>query len=101
MNAQPNGQAPAPLMSPQEVAEVTGVSYDSVLRAIRAGRLRAFKLCGKIRVRVDDFERWAFADPIQPARRAAPPNVEPLRPRRPPARGSVADLEELERSAGA
>jgi excisionase family DNA binding protein len=73
-----------PLMSPQSIAQITGLSYDTVRRAILRGELRGFKLGGKLRVRESDYEGWAYAQPVMPVprierppRRARLPEVSP------------------------
>jgi excisionase family DNA binding protein len=87
-----------PFLSPQVIAKLTGLSYDTVRREILRGRLRGFRVGGKLRVRESDYERWAYGSPVQPA---APPAPTPVRRRmhssRPSDRGSVAALDEIER----
>jgi excisionase family DNA binding protein len=48
------------LLRPVDVAELCQVSTKTVLRAIRNGRLRAFRLGarGAYRIRPDDVESW-------------------------------------------
>jgi len=46
------------LLCPRDIAERTGLSYHAVLRAIHRGELRAFRLCGRIRVRPSDVLTW-------------------------------------------
>ncbi len=88
------------LLSPQHIAEVTGLSYDFVRREILGGKLRGFKVGGKLRVRESDYEQWAYAQPIAPV-----PRIERAPRRRAAsrssARGSVARWEEIERRMGA
>jgi excisionase family DNA binding protein len=91
-----------------------GVSVDTIRRAYRSGRLRAYRPVGQRRVviRVEDLEAWAFGD----AQLVAPPQDEPrlrpvgeagLTPRRPGGvrsraalqPGSVERLLEIERRA--
>ena len=85
------------LLSPQSIAELTGLTYDTVRRAILRGTLRGFKVGGKLRVRESDYERWAYAQPVKPVPRIdRTPRRRPV-PSRPAARGSVAALEEIER----
>lgn len=86
-----------PLMSPQSIAQLTGLSYDTVRRAILRGELRGFKLGGKLRVRESEYERWAYAQPVRPVPRIErPARRTPVRSL-PSAHGSVARLEEIER----
>lgn len=85
-------------MSPQAIADVTGLSYDTVRRAILCGALRGFKVGGKLRVRESDYERWAYAQPVKPVPpRQTRPERRRARPSGPSERGSVAALEEIER----
>ena len=71
-----------PLLSPQLIAELTGLSYDTVRREILRGRLRGFRVGGKLRVRESDYEELGVRDsrcvPLPassgpPRRRAASP----------------------------
>lgn len=64
------------LLRPVDVAELCQVSTKTVLRAIRNGRLRAFRLGarGAYRIRPDDVEAWLrssrVARPDDPGDRA-------------------------------
>ena len=61
-----------PLLSPQLIAELTGLWFSTVpRREILRGRLRGFRVGGKLRVRESDYERWAYGSPVQPP----PPRV--------------------------
>ncbi len=85
-----------PLLSPQLIAELTGLSYDTVRREILRGRLRGFRVGGKLRVRESDYERWAYAPPVARSARVASPA--PTRGFLSGSdRGSVAALDEIER----
>lgn len=87
-----------PLLSPQWIAHLTGLSYDTVRREILRGRLRGFKVGGKLRVRESDYEHWAYGSPVQsPPTRAATPERRRGHISRPFDRGSVAALDEIER----
>ena len=86
-----------PLMSPQQIAQLTGLSYHTVRRAILRGELRGFKVGGKLRVRESDDEGWAYGQPVRPVLRIERPLRRRAAPSRPPARGSVAALEAIER----
>jgi excisionase family DNA binding protein len=80
-------------MTPQQVAERLQVDYHSVLRAIRAGRLMAFRPFGPrgpIRVRQVDFQAWAYGTPA--AVTDAPPPVEKSSSPRPRERGRLVPL---------
>lgn len=87
-----------PLLSPQLIAELTGLSYDTVRREILRGRLRGFRVGGKLRVRESDYERWAYGSPVQPPPpRVAKPERRRAHSSRGSDRGSVAALDEIER----
>jgi excisionase family DNA binding protein len=49
---------PKAFYSPQEVAELVGLHAAVIRRAIDRSELRASKLCGKWRIRREDFEAW-------------------------------------------
>jgi excisionase family DNA binding protein len=91
------------MLSPQQIAELTGLGYTTIRREIQRGNLPGFKLAGKLRVLESAYEQWRTAQPVHsPPRpqRSSPPDRRPARPSpRPPARGSVAALEEIERRA--
>ena len=52
-------------LTPREVAARVGISYYSVLRAIRRGELAAFAVVGRLRIEVSEYVRWAHASPVQ------------------------------------
>jgi excisionase family DNA binding protein len=52
-------------MTPREIAARVGVSYYSVLRAIRRGELAAFQVVGRLRIEISEYERWTHARPVQ------------------------------------
>jgi excisionase family DNA binding protein len=52
-------------LTPREVATRVGVSYYSVLRAIRRGDLAAFEVVGRLRIEVGEYDRWTHARPVQ------------------------------------
>lgn len=74
-----------PLLSPQDAAEFTGLSYHAILRAIHDGELRASKLRGRFVLRAEWVEEWIDANVITPI----PPS--PQRPVARRRRGSPAD----------
>jgi excisionase family DNA binding protein len=90
-----------PFLSPQLIAELTGLSYDTVRREILRGRLRGFRVGGKLRVRESDYEEWAYAQPVRPAVRIERAPRRRAAPSRPASCGSVAALEEIERRSSA
>ena len=85
------------LLCPREVATRTGLSYHAVLRAIHRGELPAFRLCGRIRIRPADVDRWIEGHRIQTegASFAGSP-LFVIAPQ--PQRGSLAALQALESS---
>ena len=81
-----------------EVAQLARCEHRSVRRAIRSGRLRAFRSTRKILIREDDARAWiesrpALDPPRQPARR-------PPAPRPAGGPGTVARLKAIELSGG-
>jgi len=55
------------LYTPQQVAEILGVSRRSVYRWIKEGRLPALKFVSQVRIRDDDLERFVNENPAGPA----------------------------------
>lgn len=86
-------------LTPRQVAELTQLSYHSVLRAIKDGELRATRLRGKLRVRRLDLDAWADGQTVQPRETKLQLVQSPTAPRKPPATGSVDDLTQIEREA--
>ena len=84
------------LLCPREVAAQTQLSYHAVLRAIHRGELPASRLCGRIRIRPSDVERWIEEHRIGQRGTNFPPS--PLFSAAPQTeRGSLASLRALER----
>lgn len=73
------------LLSVADVADITGVSPDTIRRAIRAGDLNASKLRGCIRIRPEDVALWVDASRI-PAPDDDTPHMPYLPSARPTAR---------------
>jgi len=71
-------RGPEALLTPADVAERFQISTKTVLRAIRSGRLCAYRLGarGAYRMRAADVEAWLDASQVQAV-------VVPLRPREP------------------
>jgi excisionase family DNA binding protein len=46
------------MLSPTQIASACGLSRRAVYRAIGRGELPAARLCNRLRVKPDDFERW-------------------------------------------
>ena len=63
------------LLTPADVAELCQLSTKTVLRAIRAGRLRASRLGehAAFRVRPEDVDAWIEASILEPVRKEPPP----------------------------
>ena len=63
------------LLTPADVAELCQLSTKTVLRAIRAGRLRASRLGehAAFRVRREDVDAWIEASVLEPVRKEPPP----------------------------
>ena len=84
------------LVCPRTVAAWADLSYHAVLRAIHRGELPASRLCGRIRIRPSDVERWIEEHRISQRGTNFPPS--PLFSAAPhPERGSLASLRALER----
>jgi excisionase family DNA binding protein len=78
-----------PSLSVRDIAAYTGLSYHAVLRAIHRSELRAYKLCGRVRLCRCDVRAWVEASLIQlEENRVETP---------PPGRGSLEALRALER----
>lgn len=56
------------LLSPAEVAELIPIGYHAILRAIRAGELRASRLRGHYAIRPSDLESWVESNVALPFR---------------------------------
>src|SRR5690242_9321909 len=68
------------LLTPADVAELCQISTKTVLRAIRAGRLKASRLGehGAFRMRAEDVGRWIESGVVADPRPARPVEVPPL-----------------------
>lgn len=85
-----------PLLTPEDIAGLTGMNYHGVLRAIRSGELKAARVGKGYGVEVAWYREWLEARVVTPIRRR--PVTPPSPPRRKPASaGSVADLDAIER----
>jgi hypothetical protein len=84
-----------PDLTPREVADLSTVSYWTVLQEIKRGNLKAYRRGPqRLAVRHEDYIAWAYGDPVVPA--AAPPARER---RRRGSRGSVSVLRDIEEGA--
>jgi excisionase family DNA binding protein len=87
------------LLSAHDVAELSGLSYHAVLRAIRSGELKASKRRGRILIRPEWFDEWIDAGMIEPSGRPALTVADDPAPRRresPSRRGSLDRLQAIE-----
>lgn len=82
--------------TPREVAARVGVSYHSVLRAIRRGELAAFEVVGRLRIEVSEYVRWTHASPVQVGA-ASGLKERRRRARSPKAATFAAELREMEK----
>lgn len=91
LNTDEQLHSPLPwLLRTEDVAELCQVSTKTVLRAIRSGRLHAYRL-GKrnaYRIRPDDVEAWLQSCPVRG--RASDPVDQPVLPLQPRERGRLA-----------
>lgn len=87
-------------LSPRDCADLAGVSYETILRRIRGGHLKAFKPpgSGDYFVHPQDFANWLYGTPVQPPRRADRGSAPPRRTA-PASRGSVSVLSAIEEGA--
>jgi excisionase family DNA binding protein len=96
LNTREELYSPLPwLLRPDDVAELCQVSTKTVQRAIRAGRLRAYRLGarGAYRIRPDDVEAWLQSCPVHG--RTRQPVEEPVLPPQPRERGRLNVDEEV------
>ena len=87
-------------LAPKACAALAGVSYHTILRAIRAGHLRAFHPPGTTiyRIAPADFRDWLYGHPVAPAPVASPQGAVRRRTSS-PERGSVEALTAIESEA--
>lgn len=88
--------APEPLLSPEDIAGLTGISYHGVLRDIRSGKLKATRKGKGYRVMREWYDEWLLADVVAPARPRARRTGRAAR-----ASVTVDDLDAIEREAAA
>lgn len=87
-------------LSPKACAGLAGVSYHTILRAIRGGHLRAFHPPGTTiyRVAPEDFHEWLYGHPVAVTSTPQREDATTLGTS-PPARGGVEALTAIEREA--
>lgn len=61
-----------PLLTPREVAARCNLNYRTVLKAIEAGELPAFRLCNRLRVDPEQMEAWIESSLTTPRRPVSP-----------------------------
>ena len=94
----------ARLLSANDVAELSGLSYHAVLRAIRCGELKASKRRGRMLIRPEWFDEWIDGGLVEARPRPVLADVkdscaQPGRARS--GRGSLERLRAIETSAKA
>lgn len=82
------------LLTVEDVARLSGFGPKAVRKAIARGELRGRKLCGRWRIREEDYEAWVEAAAFVPSA-AAEVKDTPT----PPASGSLAALKRIEAEA--
>lgn len=82
------------LLTVEEVATRSGFGPKAVRKAIRRGELRAHNLCGRWRIREEDYDAWVDAATFVPSAL-----VEVGDPPAPRTRGSLAALRRIEAEA--
>lgn len=85
------------LLSPREVAALSGFSYHAILRAIRRGDLEAFEPVPRhYRITVSEYERWSRTPPRPVDRSAVQRPARSRTGKRSHDRGSYAALRAIE-----
>lgn len=54
-------------LSKAEAGEIVSLNPKTIEREIQRGRLRAFKLAGRVRIRREDLEAWIEASQVEPS----------------------------------
>ncbi len=70
------------MLTPKQVAAECGLGVRAIYGAIKRGELPAYRLCGRLRIDLDDFKAWKAENEAKPRptvkpsqrRRAAPKN---------------------------
>lgn len=55
-----------PLLTPEHVAQLCGLSRRAVYDAIRRGELPAMRLCSRLRIRTEDLDAWLTSARVAP-----------------------------------
>jgi excisionase family DNA binding protein len=79
-----------PLLSPEQVATMCGLSRRAVYRAIERGELIASRVCSRLRIRPEDVADWLDRNRVEPA--TARSHRPPQPPPPPRARGSLRSM---------
>ena len=61
------GPIAAAFRTPEQVAQRTGLSRKAIYRAIERGELTAYRLCGRLRIHLDDEQQWIEHNRVKPA----------------------------------
>jgi excisionase family DNA binding protein len=59
-------------LTPEQVAQRTGLSCKAIYRAIDRGQLTAYRLCGRLRIAATDEQAWIEQNRVSPAVSAVP-----------------------------
>lgn len=54
-------------LTPKQIATALGLDYRSILREIEDGKLPAYKVRSRIRVKREDYETWLSRNAVQPS----------------------------------
>lgn len=90
-----------PMLNPEQIAELAGVNYHGVLKAIRAGELKAAKVGKGYRIDVEWYRDWIEGRVVVPIRSQRASSPAPVKRHRPAEAGSVADLDAIEQEEAA
>jgi excisionase family DNA binding protein len=55
------------LLTPEQVAQIVGLSRRAIYRAIERGDLQASKLCARLRIREADLDDWIQSRRVEPS----------------------------------
>src|SRR4051812_13634020 len=85
------------LLTPQQVADVSGFGVAAIYRAVQRGELRAHRLCGRLRIAPQALSEWLEASAVEarPARASERHEIVASAP----SRGRLRPLHETEAAA--
>ena len=84
--------AVGPLLTPEHVAQLCGLSRRAVYDAIRRGELPAMRLCSRLRIRSEDLDAWLTSARVTPQDSPLPVTELRTRPLPPGSAGSFRAL---------